>query len=59
MPRYKVIRSYMVADVYYVDATDEAEAIRKAQSGEGHANTFDGDYDDEVTVELIKETTDA
>lgn len=51
--KFEVLRSYTVVDVYHIEAENEAEAIRKAQQGEGHVKTYDGDYDDDVTVEAL------
>ena len=51
MPKYEVIRYYTSCDIYEVDAADEAEAYAKAQQGEGHTTSYDGDedYDYEIT----------
>ena len=53
MQTFEVLRSYTSVDVYHVEAATEEDALRKAESGEGHVKTYDGDYDDEVTVSLL------
>ena len=55
MQTFEVLRSYTSVDVYHVEAATEEEALRKAKSGEGHVKTYDGDYDDEVTVSLLEQ----
>ena len=55
MQTFEVLRSYSVVDVYHIEAATEEDAIRKAESGEGHVKTYDGHYDDEVTVSLLEE----
>ena len=52
--QFEVLRSYTAVEVYHIEAENEAEAIRKAQQGEGHVKTYDGDYDDAVTVEALE-----
>ena len=55
--KFEVLRSYTSVDVYHIEAENEAEAIRKAQQGEGHVKTYDGDYDDAVTVQPLEVAT--
>ena len=55
MATFEVLRSYTVVDVYHIEAATEEDALRKAESGEGHVKTYDGDYDDEVTVSLLEQ----
>lgn len=55
MQTFEVLRSYTSVDVYHVEAATEEDALRKAESGEGHVKTYDGDYDDEVTVSLLEQ----
>ena len=55
MARYKVLRSYLACAVYEVDADTEAEATRLAMQGEGYVETYDGDWDEEVTIEQLEE----
>ena len=58
MPQYEVTRSYRVVTTATLEAKDPDEAIIKALGWEGHWKEYEGDYDDELTVELVKETTD-
>ena len=55
MKTFEVLRSYTTVDVYHVEAATEEDALRMAKSGEGHVKTYDGDYDDEVTVSLLEQ----
>ena len=55
MATFEVLRSYTVVDVYHIEAATEEDALRKAESGEGHVKTYDGDHDDEVTVSLLEQ----
>ena len=55
MATFEVLRSYTSVDVYHVEAATEEDALRKAESGEGHVKTYDEDYDFEVTVSLLEQ----
>ena len=55
MPTFEVLRSYASVDVYHIEAATEEDALRKAESGEGHVKTYDGDDDLEVTISLLEQ----
>lgn len=50
MPKYQVIRSYDVVEIYEVEADNEDHAIEIAFDPENHVRTYDGPYDDSVGV---------
>jgi hypothetical protein len=52
MREYEVISYYTVADVSYVTADNEAQAIEKAQSGEYVIKSFDSPEDQGYEVTL-------
>ena len=59
MPQYEVTRSYRVVSVATIEAKNPNEARVKALGWEGRWKEYEGDDDDEMTVEWLRETTDA
>jgi len=57
MPKFEVSRSYRVVSVATIEAENPDEARVKALGWEGHWKEYEGDYDDEITIECLKETT--
>ena len=56
MPKYEVIRSYTVSDVYHVIADNEEHAYKQACEHEYEWHkSYDGGYDDAFDVRLLEE----
>ncbi len=52
MSKYEVLRSYPTVEVYDVEAENEEQAIKlvKSDGMEYFRDSFDGDYDDQITI---------
>ena len=58
MNKYEVLHSYTTVEVHIVPAENEDQAKELAMAGEYFYKTYDGDYDDEITVIQIEEEDD-
>ena len=55
MNKYEVLQGYSMVEVHIVPAENEDQAKELAMTGEYFYKTYDGDYDDELTVTQIEE----
>jgi len=53
--KWHVMKSYTVVEVHEVEAVDEDAALEKVREGKEDyfLKSFDGDYDNEITVEAV------
>ena len=51
MPKYTVLKSYDVIEVHQVEADDEDQAIELAWKSVDPVRTFDGPFDNSVSVQ--------
>jgi len=58
MNKYEVLQGYSMVEVHIVPAENEDQAKELAMTGEYFHKTYDGDYDDELTVTQIEEADD-
>ena len=56
--KYEILRSFDTVEVWHVEASNEDEAIEIFLDKGVHHRTFDGPYDDSVSVAEIKESDD-
>lgn len=59
MPKYEIIRSYMVSEVYHIIADDEEHAHKQAcqfviPEYDWH-QSYESEYDDVISVRLLEE----
>mgnify|MGYP000473961761 CR=1 FL=1 len=50
MTKYTVLRSYLTVECHQVEAEDVDQAKDLALEGAYFHKTFEGDYDDEITI---------
>tara|TARA_R100001079_G_scaffold10658_1_gene5239 strand:- start:239 stop:409 length:171 start_codon:yes stop_codon:yes gene_type:complete len=50
MPKYEVVRSYLVSQVAVIEAESADQARIISMNWDGYWKEYDGEYDDEITV---------
>lgn len=53
--KYEVIRSFDTVEIWHVEASSEEEAMKTFLDKGVHHRTFDGPYDDSVSVSEMEE----